>query len=380
MQLTVQIPNGNIALDKAVDFPIKCLLTCPEAINDISVQLRNELGEVNQLTPPSFPSNELTFLGQIHKPSGKSAMVNEIVIKTPNIIYTSCLTLNWQENSLIIEADTIVGGSIKGAAHIKARTYVYDKIELTEENQHTFYQTEPLPLKEHTPEALVNKPLYLRIKAGKNQQTIQAFRSKVSFGRGDKNPIRDPDVRLFQSLFERWSEGALIDRDFITLVESKVVSRSIFELRFNNKNQLVYKHLAQTTVPVLPKVNEQLFISIESYQYTNDFGYESHSITLDYEAEQKDGTKIAKLFFEDTQLCFCIKYIEGAFAVVYSEQLPHIGHVYLFNPNYAYIDRTKVPLEHNTNIRLQSNNKQWFIGPQKDMQLINAKPGSLMSL
>jgi len=379
VQLTVIIPNGNIALDKAIDFPIKFLLVSPEVIDGISVHLKNELGEVNPLTPPTFPSKEPTFLGQIHKPSGKNALVNEIVIKTPSVIYTSFLTLNWQENSLIIEADTVVGGSIKGSAHIKARTYVYDTIELTEESQHTFYQTEPLPLKPHVPETLINKPLYLRVKKGEQEQTIQAFRSKVSFGRGD-NTKRDSDVRLFQSLDERWSEGDIIHSDFIPLVKSTIVSRSVFELKFNNQHQLVYNHCAQTTVAVLPEINHQVFKEIESYQYENNRGHESHSITLDYAVEQSNGINNINLFFEDTQLSYQIKYIEGVYAIVSCLQLPHIGHIYLFNPNYVHIDKNKVPVENMTNIRLQSNNKQWFIGPQKDMQLISSKPGALITL
>jgi hypothetical protein len=380
VQLTVKIPYGNIALDKAVDFPVQFLLLCPETIEGISVYLKNELGEVNPLIPPTFLSKELTFLGQIHKPSGKNALVNEIVIKTPSVIYTSFLTLNWQENSLIIEADTVVGGSIKGAAHIKARTYVYDKIELTEKNQHTYYQTEPLPLKEHVPEVLMDKPLYLRVKKGEKEQTIQAFRSKVSFGRGDNTPKRDPDVRLFQSLDERWSEGDIIHSDFIPLVKSTIVSRSVFELKFNDQHQLVYNHGAQTTVAVLPKINHQVFKQVESYQYKNNRGYESHSITLDYAVEQSNGINNINLFFEDTQLSYQIKYIEGVYAIVSCVQLPHIGHIYLFNPNYVHIDKNKVPVENLTNIRLQSNNKQWFIGPQKDMKLISSKPGYLITL
>lgn len=380
MQLTAKIPNGNIPLDKAEDFPIQLLLICPEAIEDISVHLKNELGEINQLTPPSYITEELPFLGQIHKPKGKSALINEIVVTTPTVIYTSYLTLNWRENSLIIEADTVVGRSIKGAAHIKARTYVYDEIELTEERQHTFHQTEPLPLKPHTPKKLVNQRLYVRVKAGNDEKPIQAFRTKVSFGRGDSNPIRDPDVRLFQSLYERYSGANIVNDTFKHLLDSITVSRSIFELRFNKNNQLTYKHLAQTTVPVLPQVNGQLFKNLESYKHTNDLGYETHSITLDSEGQESDGIKSAILFFEDTQFSFDIKYIEGAYAEIHCNQLPHIGHIYVFNENYPFIARTKVPLAGLPNIRLQSNNKQWFIGPQKSMKPINPKPGDLIAI
>lgn len=380
MQLTALIPSGSVAIDKDAYIPIQLLLVCTEHCESVTVQLKDEQGELHTLTPPTHFSETLTFTGRIYKPVNCGALVNEIIIKTPKSNYLSKLMLNWLDNILTIEADTVVGsGALSGHAHIKARTYVYKKqIELDKKSQHSFFQTDPLPLYKYIPEKLIHRPLYARVKAGDRTESIQSFRAKASFGRGDLNKKRDADVRLFQPLYDRFSNSNdIVNNDFKAIASINSMARCLFELRFNNHGQLIFNHLAQTAVPVLPKVNNQEFKQAKSYSYTNDDDFETHSLTLDSFETTTEGIRDITLAFNDTGFNFHIKYAPSVYATIYCEQLPHLGHIYLFNKNYEHVDKMKIPLEEIKNIRLQTNKNQWLIGPQDSMKHISQLTGAI---
>lgn len=376
LELIAQIPDREIRLDIEEPFDVSLELRSSEPLKNVSFEFIDTENNVVKCKPPKGKDYSVRTSGKIIRPKGQSDLIQEVFIHANNKYYSADLKLNWVSNKLNFKNCSLIvdNSEIGNIGDTENSRIIIKNSNLKKDNLGNYISFLLLP-EEHIPEQQIDTPAYVRVQTeGNTIFSIQAFRKKVSFGKGALNTGRDSDIRMFQPLSERLNEQQLVNDDFQSIQSS--FSKTHFRLEFNNQNQLIYKHLA-TLRAKLPNINN---VPFEDHN-----GYEKHQnsdqLIFDLITTEQNNQNQFTLDFSKGKIVFDVTLTPNFYASIRCKQLPHLGEVVLFNTNNPECENVPYYCFENPNVYVKTKNKQWFINYfNADEYPVNVKSGNKISL
>ena len=373
------------------NLPIEFELDCNHGIADIAatVTLRFYNGKDRDFPCVVKPDvNKLLLCPCINANDTGNSLYGRIQITTPTTLYHADLDLEFKADRPTKQKmmfGEISSMALRAFSQSDADIYAANVIDnpaldSLKHNSGSRIKREPLKLKQSQRTDVTNQAGYVRLKAGENTYVIQAFRNKVSIGKGDKDPRQDSNIRLFQTLMMRQNHpDKLIDNNFQPQ-EIRKISRTHLWFEFKN-NQLKWVGAGRSAKQ--PQVSGQLKDLNLSPKFERDHKTgTTSSFIFDDIGDFRNGCCEFTLEYKELGLSFNIAYTQGISALISCNGRHEaiVGDIILINSANSLIDQLLIDLPSNPDIKIKTENGLWKMGFQNNLKEVTCNRGEIFEL